>query len=358
MENPLRRTMNRLGAAALGAAALLLPLLPGPPPARAQEPARIRVLATTTDLREIAREVGGDAVEVSCLTRGPEDPHFLDARPSFVRLARDAELFVKTGMDLEVGYEGPIVLDARNPRIQPGKPGHCDASVAVDKLDVPTAPVDRSMGDVHAQGNPHYLLDPVRAKTVAATVADALAAVDPKRADAYRARSRDFARRVEEAMFGVDLLKDAPARRLERLLAEGRLLAYLDGKGWRARLGGWASLLAPHSGAKVVDYHRTFAYLLDRFAMVSVASLEPKPGVPPTPLHARSVGETMKATGARFVLCSVFQPKGVAESVAAAAGGRVLVLPHMPGALPRTEGYLESMDAAVRELSRALKEEK
>ena len=156
--------MRTTELAAIAAAALLAGT------AGAQEPAKVRVLATTTDLAALVREVGGDAVQVDCLTTGPEDPHFLDARPSFVRLAHEADLFVKIGMELEIGYEVPIVRDARNPRIQPGAPGYCDASAAVDRLEVPTGTVDRSLGDVHPQGNPHYLLDPVRAKAVQAAL--------------------------------------------------------------------------------------------------------------------------------------------------------------------------------------------
>jgi zinc/manganese transport system substrate-binding protein len=349
--NPIGRIVTLL-AAALAAAA-------GTPPARAvaggdDAPRKVRVLATTTDLAAIAREVGGDAVDVSCLTRGPEDPHFLDARPSFVRLAHDADLFLKVGMELEVGYEGPIVLDARNPRIQPGKPGYCDASAGIDALDVPAGPVDRSMGDVHRLGNPHYLLDPVRAKVVAATVAGALGGVDPVRATAYRDRAREFAGRVDDAMFGAALVKEIPVRRLERLLAEGRLPAYLAGKGLEGKVGGFAKLLAPHAGAKVAEYHRSFAYLLDRFGLKSVASLESKPGIPPTPRHLKSVGETMRAEGARLVLCTAFQPRAAADATAEAAGGRVVVLPHMPGALPGSDGYLGSVGLAVRTLAAAL----
>src|SRR5688572_1357081 len=159
---PPRRTK---GTATMKTAALAVLLIAGAAPA--QETKVVNVLTTTTDLAAIAREVGGDAVKVSSLAKGPEDPHFLDARPSFARMARDADLFVKVGLDLEAGYEGPIVLQARNPRIQPGTPGYCDASAGVDLLEVPAGTVDRGLGDVHAGGNPHYLLDPVRAKGVA-----------------------------------------------------------------------------------------------------------------------------------------------------------------------------------------------
>jgi zinc/manganese transport system substrate-binding protein len=327
-------------------------LLAGSAPAG--EPKTIRVLTTTTDLASLAREVGGDAVKVSSLMKGPEDPHFLDARPSFVRMARDADLFVKVGMELEVGYEKPIVLDARNPRIQPGTPGFLDASSAVDRLEVPTGVVDRSLGDVHPDGNPHYLLDPVRGKAVAAAIAESLAKVDPDRADAYRERAKAFARRVDEAMFGGKLLERAPAKRLERLLSEGRLAAYLEEKGWKGEIGGWAKTMAPFAGSKVASYHGLFAYLLDRFHLENVACLEPKPGIPPGARHVREVVEAMKRSGVRALLVASYHPKDVAEAAARDAGARLLTLAHEPSAVPGTDDYLSCVDANVKSLAAAL----
>ncbi len=315
---------------------------------------KIQVLTTTSDLREIARAVGGDAVEVQSLARGPEDPHFIDARPSFVRQAHDADLFVKIGMELEIGYEGPIVRDARNPRIQPGMPGYCDASVNVDKLGIPTGTVDRSRGDVHGEGNPHFLLDPVRAKVVASTIADSLAKVDPPRADAYRARAAGLAKRLDEAMFGEKVLVRAPARRLERLLSEGKLAGWLKEKGWEGELGGWAKLMLPFAGAKVASYHAYYSYLEDRFHLEDVAHLEPKPGVPPSPRHVKQVMEAIRAQGVRALLVNVYQPKDVSEAVARDTGVKVVTIAHMPGAFPGTDDYLACVDANVRALAAAL----
>ncbi len=322
--------------------------------APARETKVVNVLTTTTDLAAIAREVGGDAVKVSSLARGPEDPHFLDARPSFARMARDADLFVKTGLDLEVGYEGPIVLQARNPGIQPGTAGYCDASAGLDLLEVPAGTLDRSLGDVHAGGNPHYLLDPVRAKVVAGTIAESLASVDPPRAAAYRERAKAFAAGLDERMFGAKLLERAPAKRLERLLAEGKLAAYLREKGWEAELGGWAKELLPFAGARVVAYHSLFVYLLDRFHIEETARLEPKPGVPPSPRHTRKVVDAMKAGGIRVLLAAVYNPKDVPESVARETGGRVIVLAHMPSAVEGTDGYASFVDHNVKALAAAL----
>jgi ABC-type Zn uptake system ZnuABC Zn-binding protein ZnuA len=322
--------------------------------AAADEPKTLNVLATTTDLAAIAREVGGDAVTVNCLTRGPEDPHFIDARPSYSRLAHDADVFLKVGLELEIGYEVPIVRDARNARIQPGSPGYCDASAGIDLLDIPSGTVDRSMGDVHPLGNPHYLLDPYRAKTVATTIAATLGKVDPARADAFTKRAEEFGARVDAALFGKELLAAAPARRLARLLADGKLGAWLEEKGLAGKAGGWAAEMLPYSGAKVVSYHALFNYLLDRFHVQSVASLEPKAGIPPTPRHVRTVVEVMRAQRVPAILCAIYNPKDVAESAAREAGAEVVTLAHMPGAVGEAGDYVSFVDGNVKALAKAL----
>ncbi len=338
------------------ALAVALAVASAGPPALGDGEGKIRVLTTTTDLREIAKEVGGDAVEVGCLMKGPEDPHFLDARPSFIRMAHDADLFVKTGMELEIGYEIPIVRDCRNARIQSGAPGYCDASEGVEKLEVPATEFDRSRGDVHPDGNPHYLMDPVRAKAVAGTIAGKLAGIDPARQKEFLARAREFARRVDAAMFGGEILKEAPARRLEGLLADGKLAAWLKEKGLEGKLAGWAKEMLPFSGAPVVDYHANLTYFADRFHLVVAAHLEPKPGIAPTPRHVRSIVERMKAEGIRVVGRTVFQPAETAASVAADAGARAVTYAHMPGALPGTDDYLSFVGANVKAFADALRQ--
>lgn len=324
------------------------------PPAHA-ETTKLKVLATTTDLRELAEEVGGDDVEVACLTKGPEDPHFLEARPSFVRAAAAADALLLNGLDLEAGYESLLVGDSRNERIQEGKPGHVDCSRGIDVLDVPTGTVDRSLGDVHPDGNPHYLTDPVRGKVAAGTIAAAFAEIAPGRADAFKARLAEFRRRVDVAMFGEALLAAGqPAERLERRLAEGTLLQFLKDRQLEGKLAGHAAALAPFAGRKVVSYHATFRYLLDRFHLDEAAKLEPKAGVPPTPKHLQQVVERMKTDGIRAVLYTAFQPERTAQSVATAAGGVAVRLAHQPDSVPDTPTYLDALRWNVDQLAKSL----
>lgn len=339
-------------AVATVAAALLMAA-----PAASADAAKLKALATTTDLRELAKEVGGDDVEVTCLMKGPEDPHFLEARPSFVRAAAEADVLLVTGLDLEIGYEPLLLSDSRNARIQKGRPGHVDCSKDVRALDVPAGPVDRSMGDVHPGGNPHYLTDPARAKQAAGTIAEAFAAAAPDHADAFRKRLAEFRRRVDVAMFGEDVLATQPAERLEHRAADGTLARFLKERGLEGKLRGHAATMLPHSGKEVVEYHATFRYLLDRFHVTGAAALEPKPGVPPTPKHLAGVVETMKSKGLRAVLHTVFQPERTARSVAEQARGTAVLLAHQPDAAPGTSTYLATLEFNVRALAKALSEE-
>src|SRR6185503_8557364 len=166
--------------APISALTLALSLAAASPPAPSPAlEAKVNVLTTLTDFRDIAAQIGGDRVEATSLLKGPEDPHFVDAKPGFIRAANKADLFIKNGMELEIGYEPMIVAESRNPKIQPGSSGNCDVSAGVRKLEVPTKAADRSMGDIHSFGNPHYMLDPVNAKIVAQSIRDRLKAVDP-----------------------------------------------------------------------------------------------------------------------------------------------------------------------------------
>jgi ABC-type Zn uptake system ZnuABC Zn-binding protein ZnuA len=259
-------------------------------------------------------------------------------------------------MELEVGYEPLLLSESRNGKIQKGRPGYVDCSVDVSKLEVPTGDIDRSLGDVHPFGNPHYLLDPVRAKTAAKTVAEAFAAIDPPHADGYRKRLADFARRVDVAMWGEALLAEQKVERLENRLAEGTLTAFLQQRKLESKLGGLAAEIAPFAGRKVVAYHANVAYLLDRLHLVQVGTLEPKPGIPPSARHLAELEERMRAEDAKLVLYNVFQAAKTAESVASDVGGAAVRIAHMPDALPGTSTYVELVSSNVHALAQAFRQ--
>ncbi|HAV64736.1 MAG TPA: zinc ABC transporter substrate-binding protein [Verrucomicrobiales bacterium] len=311
--HPLNRGRRLLRAGA--AAALALGLFTA-----AVARAELNVVATMPDLGALAEAVGAGKVKVTSLARPTEDAHFVTAKPSFIRVLNRADVLIEGGAELEVGWLPPLVEGARNREIIPGGSRRVDASKGLQLLDVPTGPVDRSQGHVHAAGNAHYLLDPVRAGESAGNITEAFARLDPANAAAYRAALESFR---------AELAKKLPA--------------------WEARL-------KPFAGAKVVTYHKSFDYLLDRFGLEFVGTIEPKPGVEPSPTHINALVPQLREQGVRLILIEEHRPTKTPQYVAEKAGAKLIVLPHFPGSHRASETYLEWMDHLVIELADALKQ--
>lgn len=284
-------------------------------PARAAD--KLRVVVTTPDLAAVARVVGGDAAEVTALARGGEDPHFVDAKPSFIVTLNKADVLIEGGAALEAGWLPPLLDAARNARIAVGAPGRVIASTGVTLLDVPSQ-LDRALGDVHPYGNPHYMLDPVNAKTVARTIAHALCQADQARCASYEAGAGEFARRIDD------------------------------------KLAGWQSAMGPFRGTKVVSYHKNFDYFAERFGLQVVGNLEPKPGIPPSPTHVATLVPKMKADGVRLVLIETYRERDTPNFVAEKTGARVVSLSIMPGNRDAPD-YVALIDDDVRQITEALK---
>jgi len=295
--------------------AILVGLVAGPSPSRAAD--KLKVVATTADLAAVARAIGGDHVDVTALARPTEDPHFVDAKPSFIRVANQTDVLIEGGASLEAGWLPPILDSARNAKISSGSPGRVVAAQGIRLLDVP-AQLDRSMGDVHPQGNPHFMLDPVAAKTVARNIQTAFCAVDGGHCPDYEAALHRF----EDA---VD-----------------------------ARLAGWQAALAPFKGTKVVTYHKDFDYFFDRFGMEVVDTLEPKPGIPPSPTHLTELIPKMRAEHVRLIVIEPYRERNNPDFVAENTGARVLVLPAMPEDKDSAD-YLGFIDSDIHRLLEALK---
>jgi ABC-type Zn uptake system ZnuABC Zn-binding protein ZnuA len=275
----------------------------------------IRVVATTPDLASVARAVGGDAIEVTALARPGEDAHFVDPKPSFIVTLNKADVLVEGGAALEAGWLPPLLDAARNPRIALGTPGRVVAADGIALREVPTR-LDRSMGDVHPYGNPHFMLDPVNAKTVADTIARALCAVDAPRCATFEANARRFGETI-------------------------------DGK-----LPGWQQTLAPLRGTKVVSYHKDFDYFAERFGLEVVGTLEPKPGIPPSPAHLATLIPKMQAQGVRLILIESYRERDTPDFVAGKTGARVVPLPVMPGGGDAPD-YVALIDYNVRRIAEA-----
>lgn len=284
-------------------------------------PKTLNVVATTPDLAALARAIGGGAVEVKSLAKPTEDPHFVDAKPSHVVTLNRADVLVDGGAELEMGWLPSLLESARNDKIAAGAPGRVSASLGIRMLEVPTS-FDRSKGDVHSMGNPHFLLDPQNVRLVVTQIAEHLAKVDPAQAALYRGNLQKF-------------------------------LTTLDAKSVE-----WQKALDPFSGAKIVTYHKDFVYLAARYRLNVVETLEPKPGIEPSPIHLATVISTMRSQKVRVILVQPFQNRKTAETVARQTDAVVLDVAQQPGAVPGTATYFDLMDSIVRTLATALQEKK
>ena len=279
--------------------------------------AALRVVAALPDVGDMARQIGGDRVEVVTLASGSQDPHRVPMKPSFVTKLNRADALVVQGLGLEHTFLPALLEVASNPKILPTGPAYIDASIYVRPLEVPTSQ-SRSQGELHPLGNPHYNLDPVQGKLMARAIAEGLARVDPAGASAYAA--------------GL-----------------ARYSALLDTK-----IAEWEVLAAPLRGVKAVSYHEDLIYLADRYGIELVGTIETKPGVPATPGHLEELVDTMKREQVKLVIREVAYEMPLAQTVAERTGARVATISTLAGGLPGTESYVDSIEANLKALVQAV----
>jgi zinc/manganese transport system substrate-binding protein len=272
---------------------------------------KLNVVTTTEDLAAIAREVAGDRAEVEPIARGYQDPHFVEAKPSFILRLQRADLLVVVGRELEAGWLPPLVQQSRNARIQPGAAAYLDASLQARILDIPQGQVTRAMGDVHPLGNPHYWLDPENGKVIARAIAGRLSALRPGDRAYFDQRVADFTRRLDEAQ--------------QR----------------------WLGALAPFKGLKVVTYHRSYSNFADRFGLDVIGFVEPRPGIPPTPQHTLDLINEMNRRNVKLILVEPYFDLKTPNAIARQTGGRVVVLPPSVGGTKGVSDYFQLFDNAV-----------
>lgn len=295
---------------------LLLALVP---PQESAPP--VRVVTTLDVLARLARDIGGDAVEVASLVDGRQDPHFVEPRPTLMQRAREADLFVEVGLELEL-WADKVVEGSGNPRIQRGRPGRVVAARGLSTLELP-AELSREWGDVHPSGNPHVWLDPLHAIDMAANIAEGLAAVDPARAERYRQGLESVREDLHRRLFGERLVAEVGAAKLARLARQGRLEAYLAERGLADLRGGWLAVAAPLAGRPFVSYHRTFTYFAARFGLRVPIQIEDKPGIPPSARQRDRVLEVLREEGVRTLLLERFYERGAADWLSEKSGARV-----------------------------------
>ncbi len=312
---------------------------------------RLKIVTTTSDLAAITRAVAGDKADVCSICTGKEDPHMLQAKPSFIMKARNADLWIRIGLELEIGWEPPILDGSRNPRVRPGSRGHLDASESVLILDMPQTTVTRAMGDVHPMGNPHYWLDPLNGRRIAGAIAERLVEIAPADASTFRHNAAAFQKALDERMFGTELVDAVGSDALWAKTQDGTIGTFLKDEVNKGKAGGWAVAMLPLRGQKIVTYHRSWLYFANRFGLTVAAELEPKPGVPPTAAHLTEVVDMMKANAIHIVLQEPFYSAKAADKVAGKTGARVVVVANSVGGAPEATDYLALMDLIVKQVA-------
>jgi zinc/manganese transport system substrate-binding protein len=299
------------------ASVLAVLLAAGAVPASAQ--AKLNVITATEDLAAIAREVGGDRITVESIARGYQDPHFVEAKPSFILKLQKADLLIVVGRELEIGWLPPLIQQSRNSKVQVSAQGYLDASSQARILDIPQGQITRAMGDVHPQGNPHYWLDPENGKIIAREIADKFGELRPADKAVFQQRLGDFSTRI-----------DAAEKR-------------------------WTAAMAPFKGAKVVTYHNSFPNFAERFGLTVIGYIEPRPGIPPSPQHTLDLMNEMKNQNVKLVMVEPYFDLKTPNAIGRSTGAEVLVMPPSVGGVKEVTDYFGLFDYDINLITAALK---
>jgi zinc/manganese transport system substrate-binding protein len=305
----LNRTRLAVLLILLSLGALFLPSL--------AEAKKLTVVTATTDIAALAQEVGGEKISVESIAKGYQDPHFVEAKPSFLLKLRQADLLIVVGLQLEIGWLPPLINQSGNARIQVSAPGYLDASQFAEILDIPTGTVTRAMGDVHPLGNPHYWLDPENGRRIAKGIAGKLGDLDPSNTAYYQERFQDFDKR----------------------------LAAAEQK--------WDAEMKPYHGRKVVTYHNSFPNFAKHFSLNVIGYVEPRPGIPPTPSHTIELIGLMKRENCKVILVEPYFDLKTPQAIARDTGG--IVVQYLPsvGGEKQVTNYFELFDYDIGLLTKA-----
>jgi zinc/manganese transport system substrate-binding protein len=304
--------IKRVSVFILIAAAVALGAVPASQAAR-----KLRVVATIPDLKSLAEAVGGDLVEVDSLTRGTQNFHEAEVRPSMMLKLRRADAVIENGLDLDA-WADVAIEGSNNPNIMRGARGRIEISRGIQVLEVPTTRVDRSMGDVHPRGNPHFSLDPGLAPTITQNIVDGLARLTPENRAAFERNRQAFLGQLDE------------------------------------RMAEWTKLMEPVKGAKVVVYHPDLIYFLTRFGLVQLGMVEDRPGVPPSPQHLVNLIRAMKDEKVKVVLVEPWNDVKLANRIAEEAGAKAFVVASAVGAVKGADNYIAAIDFNIKMLAKAL----
>ncbi|CAN5915740.1 zinc ABC transporter substrate-binding protein [soil metagenome] len=308
-------------------------------------PKKVSVVTTLNVLASITRELGGDRVNVSALAKANQDPHTLVAKPTYKVAAKNANLFVELGLDLDKW--GSAVTDASgNPDIQTGQKGRVVASDGIETKELP-ATLSKAWGDIHPSGNPHVWLDPVNVKQLAKNIAAGLTRVDPEGKDIYAANLKAFQTKVDDALYGRPLVEEYGTSKLERLSRRNELIDYLKTKGTYAKLGGWLKKAEPLRGLKIITYHKTWIYFCDRFGIEIRGEIEEKPGIPPSQDYLATLIKKVKADGIKVVFVDTIYPAKDGQYIAGKTDAKIVSSPIDVGGTPGADDYFSLINTLL-----------
>lgn len=306
-------TRSRITAVAVALALLCAPFFP----ASGRADNKLQIMTATTDLAALAQEIGGDKVNVESIARGYQDPHFVEAKPSFLLKLRRADLLIVVGLELEIGWLPPLITQSTNPKIQVGAPGYFDASRYAKILEIPTGQVTRAEGDVHPLGNPHYWLDPENGLRIARAIQGKLSEMRPNDSAYFAQRYASFEQRLKQA----------------------------DQQ--------WLADMKPYAGRKIVTYHRSWPNFAEHFGLNVAGYVEPRPGIPPSPQHTVELISLMKREGVKVIVVEPYFDLKTPNSVARETGGQVLVLTPSVGGEKEITDYFKLFDYDIAKLKQA-----
>ncbi|MFA5042586.1 MAG: metal ABC transporter substrate-binding protein [Kiritimatiellia bacterium] len=316
----------------------------------------LRVVTTLPDYAVIAKAVGGDRIMAEAIVRGEQDAHYIRPKPSFVTMVRQADVLIDTGLDLEMWL--PAVVDkSGNTKVRSGQPGYVAVAKGLNLLEKPKT-FSRSEGGVHVYGNPHITCSPVNMRTVARNIALGLIKNDPEGKACYQEHAEKFVRELDERMFGKTLVDMLGGDTLSELAAKGALYSFLEkqtfeGRPLIERLGGWAKQMLPLRGKLIITYHKNWVYFFTLFDLVEAGTVEPKPGIPPSPNHVLALTEKMRSQGIKILLAANYFDEQQVRMVAERAGAEAVIVPLYVGGAPGTDTYFDLVDLWVSSLLKA-----
>ena len=318
---------------------------------------KIQVVTTLTDYAAVAKVIGGDKVTVNAISEGDQDAHFVRPKPSYAVWVNKADLFVTTGLDLEMW--APAVLDkAANPKVLEGQVGYVAAATGVNMLEIP-AVKDRGQGGVHIYGNPHIGTGPLNMKVVARNIATGLSKVDPANEAFYTANAKAFNDELDRKMFGSELIPLPGSDTLTRLAESGNLVSFLSSKTYKGKpmvelLGGWMKQAMPLRGRKIVTYHKNWVYFSKTFGVEVVGEVEPKPGIPPSPKHVEDLITLMKEQKIPVIMAANYFDENKVKHVAAAVDAKAVIVPMHVAGEPGVDDYFALVDLWINRLLEGL----